>query len=409
MLIALFVAIITILILEFGLERYLAFLNIKNSTKPLPSVLEGIYDQDKYARQQEYFRTNARFGMITSSFSFLLILFMYLLGGFGWLDQIVQQFTDNSILQTLFFFGILYMVNDILFIPFNWYQTFVIEERFEFNKVTPRIFVTDHLKNWLISLLFGGGVLTLILVLYQLTTDYFWILAFASVTGISLITSMFYSELIVPLFNKQTPLPEGELRDAIEKFATTVDFKLKNIFIIDGSKRSTKANAYFSGIGPKKRIVLYDTLTEQMTTDEIVAVLAHEIGHYKHKHVLKNFLFSMPFSLLLFYLLGWMLGSDLLAKVLGGESATFHLNAIAFFTLYSPVSTMLDLAGNVLSRKYEYQADAYANKYGFGEQLISGLKKLSAKSLSNLMPHPLYVFFNYSHPTLYQRILKIKS
>jgi len=409
MLIVLFVAIITILILEFGLERYLAFLNIKNSTKPLPTVLEGIYDQAKYTRQQEYFRTNASFGMIRSSVSFLLILLMYLFGGFGWLDLIVQQFTDNLILQTLFFFGLLYLVSELLFIPFDWYQTFVIEEKFEFNKVTPRIFVTDQLKSWLISLLFGGGVLTIILVIFQFTTEYFWILAFASVTGISLITSMFYSELIVPLFNKQTPLPEGELREAIEKFATKVDFKLKNIFIIDGSKRSTKANAYFSGIGPKKRIVLYDTLTEQMNTDEIVAVLAHEIGHFRHKHVLKNFLFSMPFSLLLFYLLGWMLESDLLAKVLGGQKATFHLNAIAFFTLYSPASTILDLAGNMLSRKYEYQADAYATKYGFGEQLISGLKKLSAKSLSNLMPHPLYVFFNYSHPTLYQRILKIKS
>jgi STE24 endopeptidase len=184
---------------------------------------------------------------------------------------------------------------------------------------------------------------------------------------------------------------------------------LKNIFVIDGSKRSTKANAYFAGLGPKKRIVLYDTLMEQMTTEEIVAVLAHEIGHYKHKHVLKNYFFSLPFSLLLFYLLGWMLNSDLLAQVLGGEKAVFHLNAIAFFTLYTPISTLLDLAGNILSRKFEYQADAYANKYGFGEQLISGLKKLSAKSLSNLMPHPLYVFFNYSHPTLYQRITKIKS
>ena len=334
---------------------------------------------------------------------------MYLFGGFGWLDCMVQLWTDHALLQSLFFFGILFIINDIINIPFDWYHTFVIEEKFEFNKVTPTIFITDKLKSWGISILIGGLVLSAIIWIYTLTPEYFWLLAFSVTTIFSLVMGMFYSELIVPLFNKQTPLPAGELRTAIEKFATSVDFKLKNIFVIDGSKRSTKANAYFAGLGPKKRIVLYDTLMEQMTTEEIVAVLAHEIGHYKHKHVLKNYLFSLPFSLLLFYLLGWMLNSDLLAQVLGGEKAVFHLNAIAFFTLYTPISTLLDLAGNILSRRFEYQADAYANKYGFGEQLISGLKKLSAKSLSNLLPHPWYVFFNYSHPTLYQRITKIKS
>lgn len=409
MYIALFIAIITILILEFGLERYLAVLNIRNSSKSLPKILQGIYDTEKYNRQQEYFRTNARFGMITSTFSFLTVLLMYLLQGFGWVDSLIIQLTDNKILQTLFFFGILMWVNNLLYIPFDWYQTFVVEEKFGFNKVTPKLFVTDRLKSWLLGALFGGGILTLILLIYNLTTDYFWLLAFSAVTFISLLTTMFYSELIVPLFNKQTPLPEGDLRDAIEQFAAKADFKLKNIYIIDGSKRSTKANAYFSGIGPKKRIVLYDTLITQMEKDEIVAVLAHEIGHFKHKHVLKNVLFTLPFNLLLFYLLGWILQDDLLAQVMGGEKASFHLNAIAFFTLYTPVSTVLDLAGNVLSRKYEYQADAYAAKYGYGEALISGLKKLSSQSLSNLLPHPLYVFFNYSHPTLYQRILRIQS
>lgn len=405
----LFFVIIAILVLEFGFDRYLTILNIKHSRKGLPEILADIYDEEKYNRQQDYFRTNARFGLLTGSFSFIIILLMYVLGGFGWLDRVVQLWTDHVLLQSLFFFGLLFIINDLINIPFDWYHTFVIEERFEFNKVTPTIFITDKLKSWGISMLIGGLVLSAIIWIYTLTPEYFWLLAFAVTTIFSLIMGMFYSELIVPLFNKQTPLPEGELRTAIEKFATSVDFKLKNIFVIDGSKRSTKANAYFAGLGPKKRIVLYDTLMEQMTTDEIVAVLAHEIGHYKHKHVLKNYAFSLPFSLLLFYLLGWMLNSDILAQALGGEKAIFHLNAIAFFTLYTPISTLLDLTGNILSRKYEYQADAYAHIHGFGEQLVSGLKKLSAKSLSNLMPHPLYVFFNYSHPTLYQRITKIKS
>jgi STE24 endopeptidase len=404
----LLLALLVILLLEFSLDRFLAFLNIKNSKKQLPSELSGIYDSEKYQKQQEYFRTNTKFGMFTSAIGFLIIVLMLSLGGFGFVQNIVQGFTSNLVYQSLIFFGIVYFANDLIQIPFDIYHTFVIEEKFGFNKVTPVIFVTDKLKSWVISIILGGGILYAIVSIYYLTPDYFWILAFAVVTLFSFFMGMFYSELIVPLFNKQTPLQAGELRDAIEKFADKAGFKLKNIFIIDGSKRSTKANAYFSGLGPKKRIVLYDTLMDKMTTDEIVAVLAHEIGHYKHKHVMKNYAFSLPFTLLMFFLLGYMLDSDVLAQTLGGTQAVFYLNAIAFFILYTPISTLLDLTGNVLSRKYEYQADAFAKKYGFADELVSGLKKLSATSLSNLMPHPLYVFFNYSHPTLFQRITKLK-
>lgn len=407
MVIIVFVIIISILVLEFFLDRMLALLNIRYSKKELPSVLSGIYDVDVYSKQQDYFRTNTRFGMITSSLSFVIVLIMYLWGGFGWLDGIVATWTDDYILRSLYFFGILFIVNDLLLIPFDWYHTFVVEEKFGFNKMTPSMFITDKLKSWGLSIVLGGGILYLIILIYTLTPDYFWLLAFGVVTLFGLLMGMFYSELIVPLFNKQTPLPEGELRNAIEQFAQKAGFKLKNIYIIDGSKRSTKANAYFTGLGPKKRIVLYDTLMDKMTTDEIVAVLAHEIGHYKHKHVLKGYAVSLPSNLLLFFLFGWMLKSDVLAQAMGGTEAVFHLNAIAFFTLYTPVSTLLDLAGNVLSRKHEYEADAFARQYGYGNELVSGLKKLSASSLSNLMPHPLYVFFNYSHPTLYQRITKI--
>lgn len=404
-----FIIIIVILILEFGLARYLTFLNISNSKKKLPAILSDIYDSEKYNTQQKYFRTNARFGLITGTFSFITVLLMYSLGGFAWLDVIVSQWTDNQIFISLIFFGVIFIINDVIHLPFDWYHTFVVEEKFGFNKSTVALFITDKLKSWLLGTLIGGGILFVILWIYQLTPEYFWLLAFGVTTFFSLFMGMFYSELIVPLFNKQKPLPEGELRDAIQKFADSVQFKLKNVYIIDGSKRSTKANAYFTGLGPKKRIVLYDTLMDKMTTNEIVAVLAHEIGHYKHKHVLKNYAISLPFSLLLFYLLGVMLQSDLLAQALGAEKASFHLNSIAFFTLYTPVSMVLDLMGNIFSRKYEYQADAFAAKYGFGDELISGLKKLSATSLSNLMPHPLYVFFNYSHPTLFQRITKLMS
>ena len=403
----LFFVIIFILFADFGLERTLTYLNIKHSKNKLPDILSDIYDAQKYERQQDYFRTNARFGMFSSSFSFLITLAMYATGGFGWLSTALSNYISSPELLSLAFFGVIFLANDLLTTPFSWYDTFVIEERFGFNKVTPKVFILDKLKGYLLTIIIGGGLLYAIISIYNFTNDYFWILAWSVVTVFSLFMSMFYSELIVPLFNKQTPLAEGELRDKIQAFASKAGFKLKNVYVIDGSKRSTKANAYFTGFGPKKRIVLYDTLMDKLTSDEILAVLAHEIGHNKHKHTLKNMLVSMPTSLLLFYLLGVFLGSDALSEALGGTSAQFHLNVLAFGILYSPISLVLDLGTNVLSRKFEYQADAYTAKNGLGNELISGLKKLSSTSLSNLMPHPVYVFFHYSHPTLYQRITNI--
>jgi len=403
----LFFSIIFILVADFSFERYLAFLNIKYAKKELPSILRDIYDPEKYAKQQDYFTTNARFGMITSTFSFIITLLMYSFGGFAWVDEMVQGSVQSLIWTPIVFFGVLYFVNDIISIPFEWYDTFVIEQKFEFNKVTPKLFFLDKLKGYGMTIILGGGILLAIIWIYNITPDYFWLWAWLVITVFSLFMTMFYSEIIVPLFNKQTPLKEGELRTAIEKFAAKTDFNLTNIFVIDGSKRSTKANAYFSGLGSKKRIVLYDTLMDKLTTDEIVAVLAHEVGHYKHKHTLINFAVSIPSTLLLFFVFGLILQSDALAQALGAQVASFHLNALAFSILYSPISLMLDIFTNVLSRKFEYQADAFAASYGYASQLESGLKKLSATSLSNLMPHPLYVFFHYSHPTLYQRISKL--
>jgi len=405
----LFIIIIVILVADFGLERYLAFLNIKESGKELPVLLRDIYDPEKYAKQQDYFRTNSRFEILTSCFSFVITLLMFSLGGFHWVDQLVQGYVQSEIWTPIIFFGVLFFANDILSIPFDWYDTFVIEQKFGFNKVTPKLFILDKLKGYGMTIILGGGILFVIIWIYTLTPTYFWLLAWAVVTVFSLFMTMFYSQIIVPLFNKQTPLGEGELRTEIEKFALKTGFKLDNIFVIDGSKRSTKANAYFSGLGAKKRIVLYDTLMDKMTVEEIVAVLAHEVGHYKHKHTLINFMISIPSTLLLFFAFGYILKSDTFAQALGGTVASFHLNALAFSILYSPISLVLDIATNVLSRKFEYQADAFAAKYGYAQQLTSGLKKLTATSLGNLMPHPLYVFFHYSHPTLYQRIQHITN
>ena len=404
-----FFIILVILTADFVSERILSALNVKSSIKPIPDLLTGIYDQDKYQKQQSYFRANTRFGLLTSTVSFLVIILMIVFGGFGWLDGIVQRWTANPILVSLIFFGILFLANDIISTPFEIYDIFVIEERFGFNKTTPKTFILDKLKGYALTAVLGGGIIALVMWFYQLNPQYFWLIAWACVTSVSLFISLFYSELIVPLFNKQTPLEAGELRDAIEKFSKKAGFELKNIFVIDGSKRSTKANAYFTGFWKKKRIVLYDTLINDLDTAEIVAVLAHEAGHSKYKHTLRNILINLPYTLLVFFLLGLILRSDVLAQALGGKEASFHLNILAFGVLYSPVSMMLGLAMNVLSRKHEYQADGYVKENKMGEQLISALKKISSKSLSNLTPHPAYVFVNYSHPTLLQRVEKLTN
>ncbi|NCB84108.1 MAG: M48 family peptidase [Bacteroidia bacterium] len=404
-----FFIILVILTADFVSERILSALNVKSSKKPIPDLLSGIYDQDKYQKQQSYFRANTRFGLLTSTVSFLVIFLMIVFGGFGWLDGIVQRWTANPILVSLIFFGILFLANDIISTPFEIYDIFVIEERFGFNKTTPKTFILDKLKGYALTAVLGGGIIALVMWFYQLNPQYFWLIAWACVTSVSLFISLFYSELIVPLFNKQTPLEAGELRDAIEKFSKKAGFELKNIFVIDGSKRSTKANAYFTGFWKKKRIVLYDTLINDLDTAEIVAVLAHEAGHSKYKHTLRNILINLPYTLLMFFLLGLILRSDVLAQALGGKEASFHLNILAFGILYSPVSMMLGLAMNVLSRKHEYQADGYVKENKMGEQLISALKKISSKSLSNFTPHPAYVFVNYSHPTLLQRVEKLTN
>lgn len=399
-----FAVILAIFVIDFCFSRTLSLLNMHNAGAPVPDILADIYNKDRYAFQQRYLRTNAKFGWIIVTFRFVLILALLLCDGFAWLDALVRSWTTCELLVSLLFFGILFVANNLLILPFQIYIIFVIETKFGFNRTTVKTFVFDKLKNLLIKLLIGGVLFTAIILIYEQIPDYFWLVAWAVVSAFSLFMSLFYSELIVPLFNKQTPLEAGELRDAIEQFAHKANFGLKDIYVIDSSKRSTKANAYFTGWGHKKRIVLYDTLIKQLTTDEIVAVLAHEIGHNKRHHVPKNIALSLSINLLLFILLGWMLGNDALAQALGCQHASFHINLMAFLLLYTPVNTLLGLASNVLSRKHEYQADAFVKQNGYAPQLIAALKKIAAHALNNLTPHPWYVFVHYSHPTLYQRI-----
>ncbi len=399
-----FFIIVAVIISSYLLSEYLDYLNSKYRNRDIPKELKDIYDKEKYKKSQAYGKANAELSFISSTFVLLLTLGMLFFFGFNYINQIAVSCTDNKILQTLIFFGILLLASDIITTPFAVYSVFVIEEKFGFNKTSVKTFILDKLKGWLLGGIIGGGLLALITWFYLQAENMFWIYAWITVSLFSVFMTMFYSSIIVPLFNKQTPLEEGELRDAIEDFAKKVGFKLDNIFVIDGSKRSTKANAYFSGLGPKKRIVLYDTLIKDLSTEEIVAVLAHEIGHYKKKHTLSNIAVSVIQSGIMFYIFSLLVNNEELSKALGSETVSFQLGLVAFGILYSPISTIIGLIMNTISRKHEYQADAFAKQYKQSEGLISGLKKLTAKNLSNLTPHPWYVFFNYSHPTLYQRI-----
>lgn len=393
-----------ILVFDFLLDRVLNFLNAKNRNNPLPDELQGIYDPEKLQKAIAYDKVNSKFDNITSTFSFVLIMLMFFLGGFALVDAWAGSITGNLIWKGLFFFGILAIASDILNTPFSVYHTFVIEEKFGFNKTTPKTFILDKIKGLLLSVIIGGIILGLVLWFYYQTTEYFWLYAWGLVTVFMVFMGMFYSNLIVPLFNKQTPLEEGELKDAINNLAQQLDFKLKNIYKIDGSKRSSKANAYFTGLGSKKRIVLYDTLIKEMSIPEIVAVLAHEIGHYKRKHTYKNLAISFFQTGLTLFILSLFIKEPALSQALGVEQPSFHIGAIAFGILYSPISTIMGLLLNILSRKYEYEADAFAGVHAGANNLITALKNLSVNNLSNLNPHPWYVFFHYSHPTLLQRI-----
>jgi STE24 endopeptidase len=399
-----FIAIVVILVVDFALERYLDYLNSRHRSTQLPDELKDVFDAEQYRKQQEYKKVNDRFSLLTSSFSFLVILLMLFLGGFSLVDGWARGITTQPVLIVLVFFAILGLGADLMGTPFSLYDIFVIEERFGFNKITPKIFVMDKLKGWLLGTIIGGGLLALIVWFYRVTGSLFWLYAWILATVFSVFMAMFYSSIIVPLFNKQTPLEEGELRNAISAFSEKVGFRVNNIFVIDGSKRSTKANAYFTGLGPKKRIVLYDTLIKDLSTKEIVAVLAHEIGHYKKKHTLTGMIAGIIQTGLTLFILSLFIGNPALSAALGSDQPTFHMGLIAFGILYSPISLLAGLLMNYVSRRNEYAADRYVKENYEAEELAGALKKLSSKNLSNLTPHPVYVFFHYSHPTLLQRV-----
>lgn len=403
---------LTFVILGFiGIDFILGFIldyrNAKTWDKPIPSELEGIYDEEKYAKARNYHKEREQLSLITTLISTLFICLFLFLKGFAWVHLEIAEITSSPIVQALLFFGIFSIASDILGLPFELYSIFVIEEKYGFNKMTWKTYLSDKIKGYLLGAIIGGALLSLFVWFYTYSGNLFWIYAWILFAAFTIFFTMFYTTLIVPMFNKLKPLEAGSLREKIEQFAQKINFPLTNIFVIDGSKRSTKANAYFSGLGNKKTIVLFDTLVNEQTEDELVSVLAHEVGHYKKKHIQTGMILGVLQMGLILFILSLFINRPELPQALGLETTTpvFHLGLIAFSLLYSPISMLTGIAMNIFSRKNEFEADNYAKEHtGTGEHLISALRKLSANNLSNLNPDKWYVFFHYSHPPLLERV-----
>jgi len=404
-----FYAIITILIFNYSFSILLERLNLKHKPHHLPEVISDVYDNEHYQKQQRYEVDKTKLSIIETTVSSSLIIIFFIFKGFGQLQIEVSNIVHSQILQTLLYFGIISIISLIISLPFSYYDKFVIEEKYGFNKSTKKLFWIDTLKGVLLSAILGGIILSIITWLYLFNPSIFWISALVVILLFSLLMNALYSTIILPLFNKKTPLPEGDLKNKVVGFAHNLGFSINNIYLIDGSKRSSKANAFFTGFGKRKRIFLYDTLTDKLTDDEIVAVLAHELGHYKKNHIWMNFGIGMFQSALFLYLFGIISQSTIFTEVMGvgNNVSIFYLNAICFVLLINPIQTILGILMNLLSRKMEYSADKFASSKGMGTSLISALKKLSSINYSNLTPHPLYVLVSYSHPPLYNRITAI--
>ena len=405
----LFYILISILIISFIVDKVLDALNAKHYKDPIPPELSDVYEEEDYLKSQNYKKANDRFSSIASSISLVVTLFFFYLDGFAFVDEWARTFSDNTIIIALLFFGSIMFASDLLSTPFSYYHTFIIEEKFGFNKTTLKTFLVDKIKGWLMSAILGALLLSIIIWFYESVGSNFWLYAWVIIAVFVFFMNMFYARLIVPLFNKQTPLCDGSLKTKIQDYAQKVGFKLDKIVVIDGSKRSTKANAYFSGFGSEKRVTLFDTLIKDLEEEEIVAVLAHEVGHYKRKHILFNLIISILIMGFTFWLLSLFIGNPILSEALNVASPSFHIGLIAFGILYSPISELTGLVINFISRKFEYQADNYAKETFDAAPLISGLKKLNKNNLSNLTPHPAYVFVYYSHPTLLQRYHNMKK
>lgn len=401
--------IIGIVCFGFLLDQLLQFLNLSRMKPDLPSALQSFYDAEKYQRSQAYQKEKSRFGLLGSVLSFVATFAVLFWGGFGMLDHWLRGYTENPYYLAIAFFGVIGFASDIIGIPFSLYNTFVIEEKYGFNKTTAKVWILDKIKGLLLSAILGGLIISALIWLVNRMGPDFWIWFWLGSTIFILGIQYLYTSILLPIFNKLEPLEDGELRKSIEDYSKKINFPLDNIMVMDGSKRSSKANAFFAGFGARKRIVLFDTLIEQMSNSEILAVLAHEVGHYKKRHIVLGTILNILNIGLTLFLLSRLVLEPALSQALGATKPSIHLALIAFAMLYSPLSQITGLAMNLLSRKNEYEADAYAKATNDGESLANALIKLHTETLSNLDPHPAYVFMNYSHPTLVQRLNALRK
>ena len=395
--------------LDFGLRLAANLLNLRAMQMEPPPDLEGIYRQEDYRNSQKYNRTVTLFDLVVSAFSLAVLLSFWFAGGFGYLDRVIRPWDLGPVVSGLVYIGLLMIAYSLLSLPFSIYATFVIEERFGFNRATPRTFALDRVKAIALTALLGTALLSAIISLFEYSGDAAWLYVWAVVTVFTLAMQFVVPTWIMPLFNKFTPMQPGELKDAILKYAGSVNFPIKNIFVMDGSKRSTKSNAFFTGFGRNKRIALFDTLIEKHTTPELVAVLAHEVGHYKKKHITQGIVISILHTGVIFFLLSVFLDSSGLYWAFYVAEPSVYTGLLFFGLLYTPIEMVLSIALHIASRRNELQADRFAAETVEQPQsLVAALKKLSADNFSNLTPHPFYVFLNYSHPPLRQRVRVIQ-
>lgn len=404
------IIILSFMVVDLVIRLTADVLNLRGMNTRLPRTLSGLYAPDQYKKSQEYLRANTRFGWTVSSFDLIVLLVFWFGGGFSWLDNWVRAMALSAIPSGLIYIGALLAGKTVLGIPFSLYGTFVIEERFGFNQTTWKTYLTDRCKGVVLTVLLGVPLLAAILSFFQYAGSNAWWYCWTATVGFMLVVQYVAPTWIMPLFNRFDPLSEGELRQAIFDYAQRIDFKVDNIFVMDGSKRSSKSNAFFTGFGKNRRIVLFDTLIEKHTVDELVAVLAHEMGHYKEKHIIKNLGIGILQSGLMFYVLSFFISYSGLFSAFFVEQISIHAGLIFFGMIYAPLDGLIGVAMGALSRRHEYAADRFAvQTTGKGEAMISALKKLSVHNLSNLQPHPFYVVLNYSHPPLLRRIAAIEK
>ncbi len=404
------IIILTALLFDYFLNLYADLLNINNLKPDLPEEFKDVFSQQKYAKSQKYTKVKTKFGVITSTFNLLVILFFWFSGGFNFVDNIVRSWQLHPIITGLFYIGILIFFKTLLSLPFTVYATFVIEEKFGFNKTTLKIFITDLIKGFALTLVIGTPILGGILAFFQYAGDLAWFYCWIVTTLFTILLQYIAPRWILPLFNKFEPLEDGELKERIYNYTNSVGYKLSGIFVMDGSKRSTKSNAFFTGFGRNRRVALFDTLIQKHSISEMIAVLAHEIGHYKKKHILQGMVISIIHTGVIFYLLSLFISHKGLFDAFYMDYMSIYCGFIFFGMLYTPIELILSIVMNILSRKNEYAADQFAAETtGNPGAMIEALKKLSVNNLVNLIPHKFYVFINYSHPPVLERIHTLKK